>query len=327
MPTVAPLSDGKEPGGTAPARLVRLLTGHGMTSVLVAMIVVLSFVSPSFIGVQNLLNVFRQVSVIAIVGIGVTLVIITTGIDLASGSVIALVSVIVASHAHPGQHALAVPILLGLGVGALTGAISGCIVAVGKIPAFIATLGMMIAARGAALLYSEGRPISDFSPGFDFIGRGSLLGVPFPIYVVGVTALSTHVLLTHTRFGRHVHAIGGNEQAAVVCGIDVTGTLVRVYTLAGMLSGIAGILLTARISVGQPTAGVGYELDAIAASVLGGTSLSGGVGTVRGTLVGALIMGVLNNGLDLLRVDPNWQQVIKGVLIVTAVLFDRHRRK
>jgi inositol transport system permease protein len=298
----------------------------GISSILLAMIVVLAVVSPPFINVQNLLNVVRQVSVIAIVGIGVTMVIVTTGIDLASGSVIALVSVIAASHAHPGQHVVVVPVLLGVGVGAVTGAISGVIVAVGRIPAFIATLGMMIAARGAALLYSEGRPISDFSEGFDFIGRGSVLSVPFPIYVVGVAAVAIHVLMTRTRFGKHLYAIGGNEQAAVVCGIDVRRCLIGVYTIAGMLSGLAGVLLTSRISVGQPTAGVGYELDAIAAAVIGGTSLSGGVGTVPGTIIGALIIGVLNNGLDLLRVDPNWQQVIKGVLIVGAVLFDRHRR-
>lgn len=304
-----------------------VLKDHGISLVLLALIVVMSIASPAFLSLNNVMNVVRQVSVIAIVGIGVTMVIITTGIDLASGSVIALVSVVTASVAHPDQFPVLVPVAVGLATGALTGALSGTIVAVGKIPAFIATLGMMIAARGLALIYSDGRPISDFSKAFDFIGRGYQYGVPIPIYVMGITALGIHIMLTHTRFGKHVYAIGGNQQAAMVSGINVTWRLIQVYTLAGFLSGLAGILLTSRISVGQPTAGVGYELDAIAAAVIGGTSLSGGIGTVYGTVVGALIIGVLNNGLDLLRVNPDWQQVIKGVLIVGAVLLDKQRNR
>ncbi|HIL72008.1 MAG TPA: ABC transporter permease, partial [Verrucomicrobia bacterium] len=220
---------------------------------------------------------------------------------------------------------LIVPITVGLAVGAFTGAISGSLVGLGKIPAFIATLGMMIAARGSALIYSDGRPISNFTSSFDFIGRGYLFGIPFPIFVLGATAISIHVLLAHTRFGKHVYAIGGNEQAAIVSGINVPKCLILVYTIAGALSGLAGILLTSRVSVGQPTLGVGYELDAIAAAVIGGASLSGGIGRVYGTVVGALLIGVLNNGLDLLRVDPNWQQVVKGMLIVGAVLMDKRR--
>ncbi len=306
---------------------LRLLRDHGISLVLLVLIGVMTFSSPAFLQINNLMNVVRQVSVIAIVGIGVTMIIITTGIDLGSGSVIALVSVVSASLAHPDSFPVVVPIAAGLATGALTGAISGTIVAVGKIPAFIATLGMMIAARGVALIYSDGRPISDFSESFDFIGRGYLFGVPFPIYVMGITAIVMHVVLAHTRFGKSVYAIGGNQQAAVVSGINVTRCLILVYILAGMLSGLAGILLTSRISVGQPTAGVGYELDAIAAAVIGGTSLSGGIGTVYGTIVGALIIGVLNNGLDLLRVSPDWQQMVKGVLIVGAVLLDKQRHR
>ena len=307
-------------------RGVRLfLVDHGVTLILLIIVAVMAFSEPAFLTVRNLLNVVRQVSVIGIVGIGVTLVIITTGIDLASGSVIALVSVVSASLAQPSEYPLLVPVVAGLAAGALTGAISGTIVAVGQIPAFIATLGMMITARGAALIYSDGRPISNFSDAFDFIGRGYWLGVPIPIYLLAISGLAIHVMLRHTRFGKHVYAIGGNRQAAVVSGINVTGCLILVYTLAGTLSGLAGILLTSRISVGQPTAGVGYELDAIAAAVIGGTSLSGGIGSVYGTVVGALIIGVLNNGLDLLGVNPYWQQVVKGVLIVTAVLLDKKR--
>ena len=308
------------------AVLGRFLSDHGTTLILLLMLVAMSLASPAFLKFNNLMNVVRQVSVIAIVGIGVTMVIITKGIDLASGSVIALVSVVAASVAHPEQQLpIMVPVAVGLAAGALSGAVSGVIVALGKIPAFIATLGMMIAARGCALIYCKGRPISNFTESFDFIGRGYLFGIPLPIYVMGLTAVFIHVLLTHTRFGKHVYAIGGNEQAAIVSGINVPRCLILVYMVAGTLSGLAGIVLTSRISVGQPTAGVGYELDAIAAAVIGGTSLSGGIGRVYGTVVGALIIGVLNNGLDLLHVNPDWQQVVKGVLIVGAVLLDKRR--
>ena len=305
---------------------LQFVSDHGITLILLLMIVAMAFLSPVFLKFNNLMNVIRQVSVIAIVGIGVTIVIITKGIDLASGSVIALVSVVSASLAHPEQQlSIVVPVAVGLATGAFSGSISGILVALGKIPAFIATLGMMIAARGCALIYSEGRPISNFTDSFDFIGRGYLFGIPFPIYVMGLTAVFIHVLLTHTRFGKYVYAIGGNEQAAIVSGINVSRCLILAYTAAGALSGLAGILLTSRISVGQPTAGLGYELDAIAAAVIGGTSLSGGIGRIYGTVVGALIIGVLNNGLDLLHVNPYWQQLVKGVLIVGAVLLDKRR--
>ena len=306
--------------------LLRFLSDHGTTLILVLMLIGMAVASPAFLKLSNLMNVVRQVSVIAIVGIGVTMVIITKGIDLSSGSVIALVSVVSASLAHPDQQlSIVVPVAVGVATGALLGSISGIIVALGRIPAFIATLGMMIAARGCALIYSEGRPISNFTDSFDFIGRGYLFGIPFPIYVMALAGASIHVLLSYTRFGKHVYAIGGNEQAAIVSGINVPRCLILVYMIAGALSGLAGILLTSRISVGQPTVGVGYELDAIAAAVIGGTSLSGGIGRVYGTIVGALIIGVLNNGLDLLRVNPDWQQVVKGGLIVGAVLLDKRR--
>jgi inositol transport system permease protein len=298
-----------------------------ITLVLIVMIFAMSRASPAFLEWNNLLIVVRQVAPIAIVAIGVTMVIITAGIDLASGSVIALVSVIVASLAHPNQFPVIVPVAVGLATGALTGAISGTVVAVGRIPAFIATLGMMMVARGLALVYSHGRPISGFSESFDFIGRGKTLGIPFPIWVLAASAIVIHILLVHTRFGKHVYAIGGNPQAAVVSGIHVNRRLIQVYTLAGMLSGLAGIVLTSRISSGQPAAGVAYELDAIAAAVIGGTSLSGGVGTVYGTVVGALIIGVLNTGLVMFRVDPHWEPVIKGALIVGAVLLDKLRHR
>lgn len=308
-------------------RLGVIFKRYGIVIILIALIILMSLLSPNFLQPNNLINVLRQISIIAIIGFGVTLVIITTGIDLSSGSVVALVSVITASFAHPDQYPIFVPVLIGLLVGALTGLISGTIVAKGKIPAFIATLGMMIGARGAALIYSDGRPITRFSDAFDFIGRGYLFGIPFIIYVLIITAVITHILLKKTKFGKYVYAIGGNEQAAIVSGINVNKYLILVYTYAGLMSGLAGILLTSRISAGQPTAGQGYELDAIAGVVIGGTSLSGGVGTITGTLIGALIIGVLNNGLDLLHVSAYWQQICKAVIIVGAVLLDRKRNR
>jgi inositol transport system permease protein len=304
-----------------------ILQRHGTALILLAMLIIMTILSESFLTTRNLMNVVRQISVIAIVGMGVTMIIITTGIDLASGSIIALVGVVAASLGHPDQFPIIVPLIVGLAVGAATGLVSGAITAIGKIPAFIATLGMMIAARGFALMYSDGRPITKLSASFEFIGGGYLLGTPFPIYVMLFTAVVSHIILKHTKFGRYVYAIGGNEHAAVVSGINVKKYLIYVYTYAGLLSGLAGIVLASRLSAGQPTAGNGYELDAIASAVIGGTSLSGGIGTIPGTIIGALIIGVLNNGLDLLNVSPYLQQVLKGAIIVGAVLLDKLRNK
>ncbi|TDT56504.1 ABC transporter permease [Fonticella tunisiensis] len=304
-----------------------LFRRHGMALVLLAMVVLMTVLSPAFLTTRNLMNVVRQISVIAIIGFGVTMVIITTGIDLSSGSVLALAGVIATSFAHPNQYPLIVSIIVGLLVGAIAGSINGAFTAFGEIPAFIPTLGMMIAARGFALIFSDGRPITNLSESFEFIGGGYFLGVPFPIYVMLLTAVISHILLKHTKFGRYIYAIGGNAQAAVVSGINVRKYLVLVYTYAGLLSGLAGIVLASRLSAGQPTAGVSYELDAIASAVIGGTSLSGGVGTIPGTIIGALIMGVLNNGLDLLQVSAYWQQVLKGAIIVGAVLLDKKKNR
>lgn len=304
-----------------------LVSKYGIVLVLLAMMVTMSFLSEAFLTAQNLLNVVRQISFIGIVAMGVTMVIITTGIDLSSGSVIALVSVVSASFAHPGEFPIIVPLVIGLGIGALAGLINGTITAKGKIPAFIATLGMMIAARGLALLFSDGRPIPDLSPSFLFIGKGEIAGIPFPILVFIAMGIISHLMLSKTKFGKYTYAIGGNEQAARICGINVDRYKIMIYTYAGLLSAIAGMMLTARISVGQPSMGVMFELDAIAAAVIGGTSLAGGVGTIAGTMIGALIIGVLNNGLDLLGVSSYWQQILKGIIIVSAVLIDARKNK
>lgn len=305
--------------------LKSFLKSYQTVLILLGMCIILSILSPSFLKVRNLLNVMLQISLIAIIGMGVTMAIITTGIDLSSGSLVALVGVVTASFAG-GQVPLIASILIGLAVGACAGFVNGCLSALGGIPPFIATLGMMQAARGLALIYSGGQPITNVSNSFNFIGGGNIFGIPFPIYIVIICAIISHILLKHTKFGKYVYAIGGNQQAAIVSGINVKKYLIYVYTFAGFMSAVAGIILASRLSAGEPTAGVNYELDAIASAVIGGTSLAGGIGTILGTIIGALIIGVLNNGLVLLGVSPYLQQLLKGVIIVTAVLLDMRNK-
>jgi len=294
--------------------------------ILLVLVILMSIASPYFLSTRNILNIVRQISMIATISFGVTIVIITAGIDLSSGSVAALAGVVAASFGL-GGHSLFVAGLLGLLAGAAAGLINGVVTSYGNIPPFIITLGMMLAARGAALMYTDGRPVTGLTDQFRFIGGGYLFGIPFPIFIMLFAALVTHIIMTKTKFGRHVYAIGGNRQAAVVSGINVKRKLVWVYTYAGMLSGLAGIILAARLSAGQPTAAEGYELDAIAASVIGGTSFSGGVGTIPGVIIGALIIGVVNNGLVLLNVSPYIQMIIRGSIIVAAVLLDEWTRQ
>lgn len=300
----------------------------GVVLVLLAAIAVFSILKPNFLRPQNLINILVQVTVITIIAYGVTNIIITTGIDLSSGSLTALVSVVVASVAHSNHYPLILTIFLGLAVGAFVGAINGTIIATTGIPPFIATLGMVTATRGVALLYTNGKPISGFTPDFDFIGGGNLFGIPFPIIVLIFATILSHILLNNTKFGKYTKAIGGNEQAAIISGINVKKYKIMIYTYAGLMAGVAGIVLTSRISSGQPGIGAGYELDAITATVIGGTSLTGGVGSIPGTLIGALIIGVLNTGLTLLNVSAYWQQILRGIIIIVAVTLDvRKNRK
>ncbi|KAK2143997.1 hypothetical protein LSH36_793g00132 [Paralvinella palmiformis] len=303
----------------------QLLNKYGIVFVLIGICILLTILTPSFLTTRNLTNVIRQVSIIGILAIGVTFAIITTGIDLSSGSVLALVGVVV------GQPiGFIMPILfsvfIGLALGSLLGSINGVLHAYGKIPAFIATLGMMTVARGFALFYTAGRPIGNLKETFTFIGGGSLLGIAIPIWVYASVGFISWVLLSKARFGRHVFAIGGNMQAARMCGINIEHVLVKVYAYAGLLSAISGILLAARTAAGNPTYGLAYELDAIASTVIGGTSLAGGIGSIPLCVVGALIIGVINNGMDLLGVNPYWQQIVKGFIIVLAVLLDSQKQ-
>ncbi|MDH5926778.1 MULTISPECIES: ABC transporter permease [Vibrio] len=316
----------------------RFLSKYAIYVVFVAMCIVMSILSPVFLTVANLLNVMTQMASIGLLALGVTIIIITRGIDLSSGSVLAVAAVVSASTAqtldwgmrmYPNLPELPVivPILVALGVGALCGLINGALIAYTGIPPFIATLGMMIIARGAALLYSDGRPISSLIDSYQWIGQGNIAGIPVPVVIFLVMALFTYVLLNYTRFGKYAYAIGGNETAAYVSGINVTKYKILVYVYAGLLAGIAALILTARINSGQPGLGNMYELDAIAAATVGGVSHAGGIGTIQGTIVGTMIMGVLQNGLDLLNVSAYWQQVVKGLVIVVAVIFDMKRQK
>lgn len=286
---------------------------------LLALSGLLALLTPAFLQVSNLTNVLLQSAINAVLAAGMTFVILTGGIDLAVGSVLALTGMIMGRMLSQGVP-VAVAVPTALGVGALFGLLNGLMITRGKLPPFIATLGMMSAARGLALVYSGGRPESGFPETFQALGGGGVLvAIMLCVYALA------YITLQHTVYGRSIYALGGNEQAAWLSGLPTDRLKCSVYVLSGILSGLAAVMLTARLNSAQPIAGVMYELDAIAAVVMGGTSLSGGQGGVVGTLFGALIMGVLRNGLNLLEVSADMQQVVIGVVIVLAVLVDRSR--
>jgi ribose/xylose/arabinose/galactoside ABC-type transport system permease subunit len=292
---------------------------------LIAISIVLHVMTPNFWTAGNLINVARQISLNGILAVGVTFVLLTGGVDLSLGSVVALTGVVAALFAHPGDYPVIVPVLMGVLTGFACGAVNGIVITRGGVAPFIATLGMMTIARGLALLASGGRPVSNMSPAMMRLG-GELARIPIPVLILGAMALAAWLFLTNTRLGRHLYAVGGNENAARAAGISVHNVKLFAYTVSGSLAGLAGVVLAARITTGQPNAGIAYELDAIAAVVIGGTSLAGGVGGVGGTLLGALLMGVINNGLDLLNVSSYYQQIVKGIIIVGAVWLDRRNR-
>ncbi|WP_039461632.1 ribose ABC transporter permease [Vibrio navarrensis] len=296
---------------------------------LLFLIVVVSFLNPNFFTLDNILNILRQTSVNAIIAVGMTLVILTAGIDLSVGSVLALCGAFAASLV-----AMEVPVLIAiptaLMAGAALGAISGIIIAKGKVQAFIATLVTMTLLRGVTMVYTDGRPIStgfsDASDAFAWFGTGYALGIPVPVWLMVVVFAAAWYLLNHTRFGRYVYALGGNESATRLSGINVDRVKIGVYAICGLLAALAGIIVTSRLSSAQPTAGMGYELDAIAAVVLGGTSLMGGKGRIMGTLIGALIIGFLNNALNLLDVSSYYQMIAKAAVILLAVMVDNKNK-
>ena len=305
------------------ARYRRLWSGRlGIVIALLALSVVLAILEPHFLSAANLTNVVRQVSINGILAVGVTLVLLTGGVDLSLGSVVAVSGVVAAHLAHPGAYPLAVPVAAGILAGAACGAVNGVVVTRCGVPSFIATLGMMTAARGLALVLSDGRPVSNMSPELTRLA-GDVAGVPIPALILAAVSVTVAWMLRNLRFGRYLYAVGGNELAALAAGIRVRGVKFAAYALCGALAGLAGVVLAARITTGQPNAGVAYELDAIAAVVIGGTRLSGGVGGIVGTILGVLLMGVIGNGLDLLNVPSYYQQIVKGVIIIGAVWFDR----
>ena len=282
---------------------------------------------PTFLNLANLVNLLRQISINGILAVGVTYVLLTAGVDLSLGSVVAFSGVVAASFAHPGGYFVLVPVSMGIAAGAACGAVNGLVVTAGRVAPFIATLGMMTAARGLALLASGGRPVSNLAPAFVRIGSGDVAAVPVPIVIFTAVAVLSWILLRYMRLGRHIYAVGGNESAARASGVRVGPVKMAAYTICGAMAGLAGVVLASRITTGQPNAGIGYELDAIAAVVIGGTSLNGGVGGVGGAVLGALLIGVINNGLDLLNVSSYYQQVAKGIIIVGAVWMDRRKEK
>lgn len=297
----------------------RFKTGIG----LLVLVIVLSFMSPYFLTIPNLLNVVRQVSIIAVISFGMTMVILTGGIDLSVGSMLAFAGAISAGMMVNSGLNVFLAIFLGLAAGTALGLFNGIAVAKAKLPAFIVTLAMMTVARGFTLIYTNGRPISGFNETFRFFGAGYLSRIPIPVVIMFILLIVIYILLKKTPLGRYIYAIGGNETATKLSGINTDKIKIAVYALNGFLAAVSGIILTSRLNSAQPMAGEGYELDAIAAVVLGGTSLSGGSGSVVGTIIGALIIAVLNNGLNLLNVSSFYQLVAKGAVILLAVFLDR----
>ncbi|KGQ37453.1 ribose ABC transporter permease [Gallibacterium genomosp. 1] len=292
---------------------------------LLVLIAIVSSISPNFFTIDNLLNILRQTSVNAIIAVGMTFVILTAGIDLSVGSILALTGAVAASLVNM-EISIFVVIPLVLLFGTLLGGISGVIVAKGKVQAFIATLVTMTLLRGVTMVYTDGRPISlgfsDVADQFSFLGTGYLLGILFPIWLMAIIFIVAWYLLKHTPIGRYIYALGGNEAATSLSGINVDKVKIFVYAVSGLLATVAGLIVTSRLSSAQPTAGVSYELDAIAAVVVGGTSLMGGKGRITGTLIGALIIGFLNNALNLLDISSYYQMIAKSIVILLAVLTD-----
>jgi ribose/xylose/arabinose/galactoside ABC-type transport system permease subunit len=303
-----------------------LLQRFGLLLVIVILSALMSVVRPVFLTSGNLINVLRQVSMNGVLAIGITFVILTGGIDLSIGSVVAVTSVIAGRLLEEG-HSIAAAIAFSMSAALIFGLLNGFLIAAGGLPPFIATLSTMAIARGFALVYSNGRPYLIQREAFLAIGKGSSLGVPNPIWILLVVCALAYITLNFTIFGRHVYAFGGNRQAAKLAGVRTRLVEISVYTITGILAGLTAIILSARISSGQPTAGQSYELDAIAAAAIGGTSMVGGSGTVGGTIMGFIIIGIMINSLTLLGVSSFYQQIVKGFIIIAAVMLDMQMKR
>jgi ribose transport system permease protein len=295
---------------------------YGLLLSFLLLCLALTLVSDRFLTADNLLNILRQSAINGIIAVGMMLVILTRGIDLSVGSMLALATIMTASQLQQGVAPLPALIFC-IVVGGALGLLNGLLVSVLRIPPFIATLGMMTFARGLALVYSAGQPITGLGDGFRFIGTGFLGPLPMPVVIAALIFIGGYVLLNHTPLGRHIFGLGDNERAARLSGLPTRRLTTLVYVASGALSALAGAILIARLNSAQPTAGQGFEFDAIAAVVVGGTSFEGGEGTVLGTLIGVLIIGVLNNGLNLMNVPSFYQGVVQGAVIALALLLHR----
>ena len=318
-------------------KFYQILSKYGIALILVGMVILMTILKPqSFPSQKNIMNILNQSAIVGIMALGMTLVIISKGIDLSVGSVLALAGVVAASLSQTqaasikvfenlGPQPVIIPILAAIAVGALCGLISGGLIAYTGIPAFISTLGMMTIARGAVYLYTKGQPISKLSDGILFFGSNVFKNIPVPVIVYAIMIIFTAILLGYTRFGKSVYAIGGNIHAAEVSGIKVKRNILFIYIFAGITAAIASIIFTGRVASVHPGAAAGYELTVIAATTIGGTSHSGGIGTIWGAVVGTLMLSVLTNGFTLLGIDPYWQQIVQGMIIVGAVVLDMRK--
>lgn len=307
-------------------KLSYYLQDFGALLALILLVIGISIISPDFRTVNNFLSLLRQSSINGLIAFGMTFVILTGGIDLSVGSLLALTTAVAAGFIKGGMSA-ALAMLLALVFGAVLGLISGLFVTKGRLQPFIATLITMTVYRGLTMIYTNGKPISGLgnSSVLKFIGKGDFLGLPFPVILLFAMFLVFLFLLTKTTFGRRVYATGSNQKAAKLAGVNINRTKIMAYVISGVMSALAGLILLSRLNSAQPTLGSGYELDAIAAVALGGTSMNGGRGKIYGTLIGVLIIAVLNNGLNILGVSSYYQDVIKGLVILVAVLSDRKR--
>ncbi|WHY85524.1 ribose ABC transporter permease [Neobacillus novalis] len=318
MASTAPVKQREQKGAL---NLLALVEKYRVLLIFVVLCVIAGGLSDVFFTMSNVMNVLRQVSIIAIIASGMTLVILIAGIDLSVGAVMAFSGAILAGALTAGWP-LALALLAALGVGLLFGLFNGFITARFGVPSFIATLAIMVIARGMTLVYTKGYPLVVSNEAYRFIGSGRLFGIPIPIIIMFVIFGLMYWMLKYTSFGRYIFAIGGNEETAILAGIHVRAIKVAVFGIAGLLSALSAIIYTSRLMSAQPTAGTGIELDAIAAVIIGGTSLAGGKGGVTGTLIGALIMGVLDNVLNLMNVSPFYQSIAKGLVILVAILVD-----
>jgi ribose transport system permease protein len=309
--------------------LGRSLREYGIAIALLLEIVVFWQLSPYFLTTANILNVSLQISITAIIAVGMTMVILTAGIDLSVGALVAFIGVVATSVMKtdlPFAASFPLALVVGLVVGGISGGVAGYFVTRWNITPFIVTLALMTIWRGAAYLYTDGRPIWGLPESFAVLGSGRMLGIPIPTIVMLVVYVAAYVMLRYTRFGRYVYAIGGNKEAARLAGIRTNRVLVQVYVISGVLTALSGILLASRMNSGQPNAGTMYELDVIAAVVVGGTSLFGGRGSLVGTFIGAMLIGILRNGLNLTNVNSYVQMIVLGGVILLAVMIDQMRK-